>query len=167
MSLARTIVKMTIAIVSVIVLFNFAIFRLWEFHISQLYKVNNPRYCMTIVNYYTTYIFVCVTVVACVFIPLFNLPVNVVTTSSLYCLSFPSVAVETAPVYGRNYWCFDASLFFCVDPMTRLRPPGTNTVSNSSPTHYPPQGTASFTSIQCAQLFCLNGFASSISQMSS
>ena len=165
MSLARTIVKRTIAVVSVIVLLNFAIFRLWEFQISQLYRGNNPRYCMTIVNNYTTYIFVYVTVVAYVFIPLFNLPVNVVTTSSLSCLYFPSV--QTAPVHGRAYWCVDASLFFCVDPMTRLRPPGTNTVSNSSPTQYPPQGTVSSTSIQCTQLFCLNGFVSSISQMSS
>ena len=166
MSLARTVVKRTIAVVSVIVLLNFAIFRLWEFQISQLYRVNNPRYCMTIVNNYTTYIFVYVTVlVAYVFIPLFNLPVNVVTTSSLLCLNFPSV--QTAPVHGRAYWCVDASLFFCVDPMTRLRPPPeTNTVSNS-PTHYPPQGTVSSTSIQCTQLFCLNGFVSSISQISS
>ena len=129
--------------------------------------MNNPRYCMTIVNNYTTYIFVYVTVlVAYVFIPLFNLPVNVVTTDSLLCLNFPSV--QTAPVHGRAYWCVEASLFFCVDPMTRLRPPpGTNTVSNSSPTQYPPQGTVTSTSIQCTQLFCLNGFVSSISQISS
>ena len=87
MPLARTFVKKTIAIVSVIVLFNFAIFRVWEFQISKLYKVNNHRSCMTIVNYYTTgtLVYVTVPVAYVFFIPLFNLPVNVVTTIQPAC----------------------------------------------------------------------------------
>ena len=79
MSLARTIIKKTFAVVSVIVLLNFAIFRMWEFQISQLYKVNNHSYCMTIVNYYTIDIFVYV-IVLVAYVNLIN---------SLSCFTFP------------------------------------------------------------------------------